>query len=281
LFDWGGEVGYRQLGAGVTHHLAFVTRSEESLGEWKAWLEQNYVNALGPLDRGSFKSLYFRDPDGLVLEIATIGNGSDYSDASHPELQLQLGSRTVSTKGHAPRIGGISVEMKLHGLHHATVLTDGSSQTREFYTDVLNTGFVKDNKRGSSGTAQQIFGLEGGPPGSMISFVESPVAPHGTVGVGTVHHIAFAVQDEEVQLQWRERLLTRGVKVTPVVDRKYFKSIYFREPNGILLELATLPPGFGVDESMEDLGKSLTLPSWLESRRGEIEASLKPISLAA
>src|SRR6267143_5550262 len=114
----------------------------------------------------------------------------------------------------------------------------------------------------------------------MILFAESPVAPQGTVGVGTVHHIALAVQDEKEQLEWREHLfLTRGVHTTPVMDRKYFKSIYFREPNGILLELATLPPGFGVDESVEDLGKSLTLPSWLESRRGEVEASLKPVSL--
>lgn len=281
FFDWGREVGYGQIGAGVTHHLAFTTQSEESLGEWKAWLEQNHVNALGPFDRGSFKSLYFQDPDGLVLEIATIGNGSDYSDASHPELRLQLPSATISAVEYAARIGGIRAEMKLQGLHHATVLTHGSSQTGEFYTEVLNMDFVKDNKRGSSGTAQQVFGLEGGRPGSMISFVESPVAPYGTVGVGTVHHIAFAVQDEGVQLEWREHLLGRGVRVTPVMDRKYFKSIYFREPNGILLELATLPPGFGVDESMEDLGKSLTLPSWLESRRGEIEASLKPVSLAA
>jgi glyoxalase family protein len=178
-------------------------------------------------------------------------------------------------------MGGISVEMKLQGLHHATVLTHGSSQTREFYTGALNMDLVKENKRGSSGTAQQIFGLEEGRPGSMISFVESPVVPHGTVGVGTVHHIAFAVQDEDVQLEWRERLSKRGIHVTPVMDRKYFKSIYFREPNGILLELATLPPGFGVDESMKDLGKSLTLPKWLEWRREEIEASLKPMSSVA
>src|SRR5438093_2229530 len=102
---------------------------------------------------------------------------------------------------------------------------------------------IKGNQRGSSGTAQQVFGLEGGRPGSMISFIESPVAPGGNVGVGTVHHIAFAVEDEEAQLMWRERLLARGVRVTLVMDRKYFKLIYFREPNGILLEIATIPSG--------------------------------------
>jgi len=269
------------VGAGVTHHFAFTTRDVESLANWKTRLEQNDVSVLGPFDRGSFKSLYFRDPDGLILEIATPGNGRDYSDALHSELTLQFGNRTPTGKALAPRVRGITVEMRLQGLHHVTALTHGSSQTREFFAGILNMELVKENQRGSSGTAQQVFGLEGGRPGSMISFVESPVAPLGTVGIGTVHHIAFAVEDENTQLKWRERLLARGVHVTPVLDRKYFKSIYFREPNGILLELATVPPGFGVDEPLEALGRSLTLPDWLEPRRRAIEASLEPISLPA
>jgi glyoxalase family protein len=281
FFDWGKAIRFGQVGAGVTHHFAFMTRDEESLANWKTWLEQNDVSVLGPFDRGSFKSLYFRDLDGLILEIATPGNAEDYSDASHSELILQLGSHNATVKPRDPRIRRISVEMKLQGLHHVTALTHGSSETREFFSGVLSIESVKDNQRGSSGTAQQIYGLDGGRPGSVISFVESPVAPHGTVGVGTVHHVAFAVEDEEAQLKWRERLLARGVHVTPVLDRKYFKSIYFREPNGILLELATMPPGFGVDEPMEALGKSLTLPDWLEPRRRAIEASLEPISLPA
>jgi len=281
FFDWGKAIGYGQVGAGVAHHFALTTRDEESLVKWRTWLEQNDVSVLGPFDRGSFKSLYFRDPDGLILEVATPGNGKDYSDASHSELFLKFSNDPTSGKGTAPRIRGISVEMRLQGLHHVTALTHGSSQTREFFSGILNMDSVKENQRKSSGTAQQIFGLEGGRPGSMISFVESPVAPHGTVGVGTVHHVAFAVEDEDAQLKWRERLLARGVHVTPVLDRKYFKSIYFREPNGVLLELATIPPGFGVDEPMEALGTSLTLPDWLEPRRLAIEASLEPISLPA
>ena len=281
FFDWGKSIGFGQVGVGVTHHFAFTTRDHESLALWKSWLEQNGVSVLGPFDRGSFKSLYFRDPDGLILEIATSGNGRDYSDVPHSELILPFGSHTASVKPHAPQVREISVEMKLQGLHHVTALTHGSSQTREFFADILNMELIKDNQRGSSGTAQQVFGIEGGRPGSMISFIESPVAPGGNVGVGTVHHIAFAVEDEDLQLEWRERLLARGVHVTPVLDRKYFKSIYFREPNGILLELATVPPGFGVDEPIEALGQSLTLPDWLESRRSAIEASLEPISLPA
>jgi glyoxalase family protein len=281
FFDWGKSIGFGQVGAGVTHHCAFTTQDHGSLATWKDWLEQNRVSVLGPFDRGSFKSLYFRDPDGLVLEIATPGNGVDYSDAPHSELILPFDSDTPSVKPHVPQIREISIEMKLQGLHHVTALAHGSSQTREFFARILNMELVKANKRASSGTALQVFGLEGGRPGSMFSFVESPSVPHGTVGIGTVHHIAFAVEDEDVQLQWRERLLARGIHVTPVLDRKYFKSIYFREPNGILLELATIPPGFGVDEPMEALGQSLTLPNWLESRRRSIEASLEPIALPA
>lgn len=280
FFEWGKTIGFGQVGAGVTHHFAFTTRDQECLANWKIWLQQNDVSVLGPFDRGSFKSVYFRTPDGLILEIATPGNGRDYSDALHSELILQFDGPTT-VKAGAPRIREVSVEMKLQGLHHVTALAHGSPQTREFYAGTLDMEMVKDNRRGLSGTAQQVFGLEGGRPGSMISFLESPVAPHGIVGVGTVHHVAFAVEDDEAQLKWRDRLLAAGVHVTPVLDRKYFKSIYFREPNGVLLELATIPPGFGVDEPMEALGQSLTLPSWLESRRRAIEASLEPISLPA
>jgi glyoxalase family protein len=281
FFDWGKAIGFGQVGAGVTHHFAFTTRDQESLANWKTWLEQKDVNVLGPFDRGSFRSLYFRDPDGLILEIATSGKGKDYSDSMHSELLLEFSNNRKAAKKESSRIRGISIEMKLQGLHHVTALTHASSRIREFFTGILNMESVKDNQRVSSGTVQQIFGLEEGRPGSMISFVESPVAPHGAVGVGTVHHIAFAVEDEDSQLKWREHLLARGVHVTPVIDRKYFKSIYFREPNGILLELATVPPGFAVDEPMEGLGRSLTLPDGLEPRRRAIEASLEPISLPA
>src|SRR3989442_4010327 len=229
FFDWGRAIGFGQAGAGVTHHFAFATRDLESLTNWKMWLERNDVSVLGPFDRGSFKSLYCRDPDGLILEIATPGNGKDYSDALHSELLLKFNNDTATRKAPAPRMRGISVEMKLQGLHHVTALTHGSSQTREFFAGILNMKLVKDNQRGSSGTAQQIFGLDGGHPGSMISFVESPVAPAGTVGVGTVHHIAVTVQDEDAQLKWRERFLCLAGHGGPELGSEEFNSDAFRQ----------------------------------------------------
>src|SRR3989441_8148005 len=122
FFDWGKSIGIGQVGAGVTHHFAFTTRDEESLAGWKTWLEQNNVSVLGPFDRGSFNSIYFRDPDGLILEIATPGNGRGYSDVLHSELLLKFSNSNATGKTSAPRIGGISVEMRLQGLHHATAL---------------------------------------------------------------------------------------------------------------------------------------------------------------
>ena len=278
FFDWGNAAGPGQIGARVTHHFAFTTRDAGTLTKWKNWLNQNAVQVVGPLDRGSFKSIYFQDPDGLILEIATPTVGKGYSDASHSELMIKFEDKAKPNRPVAPRIPAIKGEMRLQGLHHVTALTNGSPHTRDFFVGTMNFELFSHNPRGAEGTVQQVFGPKNDRSGSMISFIESPSAPIGVVGLGTVHHLAFAVENEEAQLKWREHLLAKGVHVTPVLDRKYFKSIYFREPNGVLLELATIPPGFGVDEEWDALGQTLSLPDWLEPRRQAIEASLEPIS---
>jgi glyoxalase family protein len=95
--------------------------------------------------------------------------------------------------------------------------------------------------------------------------------------VGTVHHVAWRAPDEETQKAWREEIEARGFNVTPVLDRKYFRSIYFREPGGVLFEIATDAPGFPVDEPASELGETLKLPPWLDERRADIEASLPPL----
>ncbi len=281
FFDWGKSQGYGHVGAGVVHHLSFTTTDTNSLTGWKIWLLENGVDVLGPFERGSFNSLYFRDPDGLILEISTPGRAIEYSDVSKSELQLGFGNQTKNPTQQTSNHREIPSELKLHGLHHVTAITHGSTRTHGFFTGTLNMDELRDNRGGSHGSVQRIFGHEASQQGSMISFIESPAAPHGSVGIGTVHHIAFAVKDDVAQQEWRQYLLDQGVHVTPVMDRKYFKSIYFREPNGILLELATVPPGFAVDEPVESLGQKLALPSWLEPKRRSIEISLDPISLAA
>jgi len=279
FFDWGPGLGHGSLGTGVAQHLAFATRDEDSLDGWKVWLEQNALRVLGPFDRGSFKSLYFKDPDGLILEIASPGNGRGYDDSAHSESALSAWnpvSRAVHPR--APTLG-IPSGLRLSGLHHVTAISRKFAPSRDFYADLLGLEVVEE-PRGDRGS-QHVLGLDGGAPGTIIRFIDAPESRPGSVGVGTVHHVAFAVEDQSKQLEWRERLLSRGVRVTEVLDRKYFKSIYFREPNGLLLEIATVPPGFTVDEPKDRLGTTLTLPDWLEPQRQVIEASLKPLGVLA
>ncbi len=107
-----------------------------------------------------------------------------------------------------------------------------------------------------------------------------PGAERGRISAGTVHHIAWRVAGDEEQQEWRERLLRSGTQVTPALDRNYFRSIYFHEPGGVLFEIATDPPGFTADESLEELGRDLKLPPWLEPQRARIEGVLPPLQPA-
>jgi glyoxalase family protein len=108
-----------------------------------------------------------------------------------------------------------------------------------------------------------------------------PDGSPGRVAAGSVHHIAFRARDDAEQLVWRERLVDLGYNVTPVIDRTYFRSIYFREPGGVLFEIATDPPGFTLDESLEELGNQLRLPPWLEPTRSQVEEVLPTIKVPA
>jgi glyoxalase family protein len=114
-----------------------------------------------------------------------------------------------------------------------------------------------------------------------VDVVNASGFPRGSMGVGTVHHVAFRVPDEETQLALREEVAALGYNVTPVLDRNYFRSIYFREPGGVLFEIATDPPGFAVDEPEEELGTHLKLPPWLETRRDRLEEVLPPLRVPA
>jgi glyoxalase family protein len=111
-------------------------------------------------------------------------------------------------------------------------------------------------------------------PGDFVDVLCTPESMRGLGGSGTIHHLAFATLDDNTQLQAREKLLTNGYNVTPVLDRQYFHSIYFREPGGVLFEIATLPPGFMIDEPLSNLGETLKLPPWEESSRKRIEEEL-------
>jgi glyoxalase family protein len=123
------------------------------------------------------------------------------------------------------------------------------------------------------------FSAPGGDLGSHLDILVQTQLMHGRMGTGSVHHIAFRAPNDRLQLEWREAIRSLALNVTPVLDRTYFHSIYFREPGGVLFEIATDPPGFTYDEDLASLGEALKLPPWLESKREIIENSLPFITL--
>jgi glyoxalase family protein len=153
------------------------------------------------------------------------------------------------------------------GVAGATISLTGFERTAAVLTDVLGFRLSAEEGNRYRFTASPVAG-------GWLDIVCEPDASAGTGGVGSVHHIAFRALDDAAQLEWRELLVGQGYDVSPVMDRHYFRSIYFREPGGVLFEIATDGPGFTVDESPEALGTELRLPPWLEARRDRIVAKL-------
>lgn len=236
-------------GAGQISTTAF-TIPAGSMGYWARRLRALQVPVEGPIERLGEQVLTFRDHDGLAYDLI--------------ERERALQS-TPWERGPVP------AEHAIRGFAGVTLLEPAPDRTARVLTETL--GFTPSGEEGNR--ARFIVG--DGPDAATIDVLVDPDAPPGTEGVGTVHHIAYRTPDDATQLAWRERAAAAGLRVTPVRDRQYFRSIYFREPGGVLFEIATAPPGFAVDESIEQLGSSLKLPPWLEPERERIERGLEPI----
>lgn len=190
----------------------------------------------------------FADPDGLPLALVASNNG---------------GVSSASETG--------DFDASIRGFHGATLLVAQPDSTAKLLTEVFGYQFVaQDGDRLRFASGQDAMG-------SYLDLERR--TENARPGSGTIHHIAFRARDEAEQLEWREAVAASGLFVTEVKDRNYFKSIYFREPNGVLFEIATDPPGFAADETIEHLGKKLKLPAWLESRRSAIEEQLVDLRL--
>ena len=198
------------------------------------------------------KVIAFPDPDGLRIELI----GTAVADSSR-----------VWQEGPVP------VEHAIRGFHAASLVEEGHDATVELLTTRL--GFWPVAREGT----RFRFAAGAGGPGQIVDVVCAPGSLTGRVAAGTVHHIAFRTPDDAQQVAWREVVSGLGYSVSPVMDRTYFHSIYFREPGGILFEVATDVPGFAVDEAAAALGSRLILPKWLEGSRPDLERRLPRLTL--
>jgi glyoxalase family protein len=167
--------------------------------------------------------------------------------------------------------GGVRPDAAIRGLHHVTMTVRTPQGTLDLVSRLLGYAVVDE----AEGRVR--IGVAGGGPGRIVDIVHSTEAPPGLNGLGTVHHVAMSVAHQEEQKRVRAELLQYGCTVTEVRDRCYFTSIYFREPGGVLFEVATVGPGFAIDEEPTHLGAALKLPSWEEPYRAEIERELAPV----
>jgi predicted esterase/catechol 2,3-dioxygenase-like lactoylglutathione lyase family enzyme len=256
FFPWPGARRGRQ-GTGQVAVTSFAVLPT-ALGFWVERLVRHGVRFDGPTKRGATHGdreqvLAFRDHDGLMLEIV-----------AHPGADAQPGW------GGAP---GIPVEHALRGFHTVTLWEESGEDTERLLIDTLGFRPLREEE----GTRRYTTG-DGG-PGTLVDVRTIGGFPSAASGAGTVHHVAWSVTDDAAQLEVRRRVLEAGFEPTPVIDRNYFHSVYFREPGGVLFELATKPPGFTVDEPVERLGERLMLPPQYEPVRAQIEAALPPIHL--
>lgn len=243
---WGVPVGTH--GAGQITVTSFSV-PEGSLASWSERLGERGFEATDPSERFGDEAIRFRDPSGLVIELLASGD-----DSRDPWIA-----------------GGTTPDTAVRGLNAAVLSVRDSAPSIRFLTDVLGWEVVAEE-----GDRTRLA-ANGDEPGHRLEILAAADAPAAVNGLGTVHHVAMAIADEDAQARLREELVREGVQVTPVKDRQYFKSIYFREPGGVLYEVATLPPGFTIDEEPDSLGTELKLPPWEEPRRSAIERGLPSV----
>lgn len=221
-----------------------------SVEYWRKRLADHGVIVGETQTRFGKEVLSFQDPHGTSLELV----------ATDEEATIRFWADGPVPEGQAIR-----------GFYGATLWLNRVEPTAEVLTAQLGYGAA-----GQEGSRYRFRGASND-VGLYIDLLERPGQPRARMGAGSVHHIAFRTVDDSEQLEYQEKIGRAGLSVTPVQDRQYFRSIYFREPNGVLFEVATDAPGFYYDEPIAELGQSLKLPSWLEAHRAEIEAVLPRI----
>ena len=251
FFPWPGvRRGIR--GTGQVEATAFAI-PPNSIAYWLERLKQHHVTAEKTPARFGEEAIRLLDPDGLLIELI--------ASSSHGGAELWPDSP-------------VPAEHALRGFHSVSAALEGYERTARLLTETFGYRLVHE-----SGNRFRFASADDSAPGRIVDLLCQPDTAMGRVAAGSVHHIAFRARNEAEQLQWREHLVDLGYNVTPVIDRTYFHSIYFREPGGVLFEIATDPPGFTLDEKLEELGTHLRVPPWMESERSQIEEVLPRIQV--
>ena len=259
FFDWPQlRIAPNRPGAGEVSTTELRVAGREAVEWWAGRLDEHGIEHSGVGERGGRVYIEFTDPEGQRLRLRD--------------------------EGEAPRVEGgvpweespVPAEYGIRGLGAVDLTVRELAPTAWVLSEVMGFRLVERYEEGGGQVA--LFQVGSGGAGTEVRVVEKPGAPYAHLGRGGVHHIAFRVADAEEQREWREKLRGAGLGVTPQIDRYYFQSIYFREPGGVLFEIATDGPGFATDEDARHLGEKLSLPPFLEGRREEIEARLTPIT---
>lgn len=250
FFPWPGAP-HGRLGTGQSTATSFSI-PEGAVEFWMERLKLHGIDVHGPTARFSDQVLSFADPDGLRLELV-----------AHKEAEGIP----------AWKDGPIPQEHAIRGFRGITLSEQDSEATAGLLTDAFGFRSVLQEENRSRYQAPERGRA------TLVDIIDLPRVSRGTISAGSVHHVAWRTRSDDEQTTWRKALIDAGLNVTPIIDRKYFHSIYFREPGGVLFEIATDPPGFTVDESAAELGTHLMLPPWLEATRSEVERSLPKVQL--
>ena len=248
FFGWLNTV-QGKAGTGETQTVAY-TIPQGSVGFWHARLKQLGLSPDQVEIRFEQEVIPFRDPEGMQMELV--------GEENLAEIQPWPASP-------------VPEDHMLRGFYGVCLWVDEIETTTRILTEIL--GYQQHGQAEN----RYRFSVPGNAPGRVVDLIHKPNTGSGIFGAGSVHHIAFRATSDEHQQDIRKKVRNMGIQATQVIDRQYFRSVYFRTPTGVLFEIATDQPGFMIDESIENLGQKLVMPPWLEPRRVEIEANLPPI----
>ncbi|MEM0909225.1 MAG: ring-cleaving dioxygenase [Pseudomonadota bacterium] len=237
------DAGRGRAGRGMASAFAYQIPAG-SLGQWMEKLADAGIDFEGPAERFGTPMLTVHDPDGLIVELI-----------------------------EAPQVDAPQ------GFHSVTLSVRDAQPTLRLLTDIF--GYEAVGTAHDGGPERTRLTSPSGALAAHVDVVEAGGAAPSRPGAGTIHHVAFRAESDDIQATWRERLISAGFDVTPIIDRQYFNAIYFREPGGILFEIATDPPGFATDEPLAELGQHLKLPPRYEAHRDTIERTLPPLKVPA